>query len=434
MNSKTVDPQNLNKKAEISRRSLGISGRRQATDRVAKVKCQICGTVTIPGVNLGNQPIGDLVLSRSQLNRPETFYPLKLQHCPECGLTQLSYIVNPQIVYKNFPFVSGTTQTATKHLQTLPAQLVKLQNLNAASFAVDIGSNDGTLLKGYIPYGIKFLGIDPSGDPVRIANEQGIETLHAFFNEETAEYVRKKCGTADAISACGVFGHIADLESLMRGVKILLAKSGVFATDSQYWLDTLQRLHYDNMFHQHLRYYSMKPLIYLHQQYGMDVFDVERSEVYGGSIRVFTCNTGEYPISERVKKLVALEEKDNLYDEETNKSFSQKVEERRRKLFESVYRLVSEGKKVIGIGAPAKASTICNYCRLGPDLIEYVTEVNPFRIGKYLPGVRIPIVDEEFMFEDPQPADAGILFAWNYYDEIVPKLRKRGFMGEILLP
>lgn len=434
MSKEIISTSHNNEPSEISRRSLGISGRTKPGDRPARVKCQICSSITYPGVDLGNQPIGDLVLSGSQLNQPETFYPLRLQHCPECGLTQLSYIVNPKIVYKNFPFVSGTTQTATRHLQTLPAELVKIQNLHGKSFAVDIGSNDGTLLKGYIPFGVKFLGVDPSGDPVRIANEQGIETLHAFFNDETAEYVLTKYGAADAITACGVFGHIADLGSVMRGVKILLAKRGVFATDSQYWLDTMQRLHYDNMFHQHLRYYSMKPLIYLHRQYGMDVFDVTRSEVYGGSIRIFACNAGQYPISDRVKKLVELEEKAGLYDPATNESFTAKVDERRHKLFDDVYRLVSKGKKVIGIGAPAKASTICNYARLGSDLIDYVTEVNPLRIGKYLPGVRIPIVDEEFVFNDPRPADAGILFAWNYYDEIVPKLRKRGFEGEILLP
>jgi len=434
MNTKTVSTKNTNGAAQISRRSLGISGRKRQGERSVQVRCQICTAATYEGVDLGNQPIGDLVLSSSQLNQPETFYPLKLQHCPECGLTQLSYIVNPKIVYKNFPFVSGTTQTATRHLQTLPGQLVEMMDLDGKSFAVDVGSNDGTLLKGYIPFGVKFLGVDPSGDPVRIANEQGIETLHAFFNDETAEYVKANYGAADAITACGVFGHIADLGSVMRGVKKLLARRGVFATDSQYWLDTMQRLHYDNMFHQHLRYYSMKPLIYLHRQYDMDVFDVERSEVYGGSIRVFACNAGEYPISDRVKQLVALEEKENLYDRATNRDFSQKVEERRRRLFDSVYSLVSKGRKVIGIGAPAKASTICNYARLGSDLISYVTEVNPLRIGKFLPGVRIPIVEEEFMFQDPQPADAGILFAWNYYDEIVPKLRERGFKGEILLP
>ncbi len=410
------------------------SRRKSASLATFDIASTICGEITVAGVDLGNQPVGDLVLTRRQLNQPETFYPLKLQHCLNCGLTQLSYIVNPKVVYKNFPFVSGTTQTATRHLQSLPKQLVKMVGLNEKSFAVDIGSNDGTLLKGYITDGVKFLGVDPSGDPVRIANEQGIETLHTFFNVETADYISANYGKADALTACGVFGHIADLASVMNGAKKLLAKRGVFATDSQYWLDTMQRLHYDNMFHQHLRYYSMKPLIYLFKQYDIDVFDVERSEVYGGSIRVFSCHSGEYPISRRVTKLVALEEKEKLYDQATNEDFTRKVEMRKRKLFDEVYTLTSKGKKVIGIGAPAKASTICNYCRLGADLVDYITEVNPLRIGTYLPGVHIPIVNENFMFEDPQPADAAILFAWNYAGEIVPKLQKRGFKGKILQP
>jgi SAM-dependent methyltransferase len=281
--------------------------------------------------------------------------------------------------------------------------------LDGQSFVVDIGSNDGTLLKGYVPYGAKILGVDPSGDPVRIANEQGIETLHAFFNEETSDYVLEHYGQANAITACGVFAHIADLTGVMRGVKKLLAKKGVFATDSQY-------------------------CIHLFRLYDMEVFDVERSEVYGGSIRVYSCNAGDYPISNRVKELVALEEKGRLYEEATYEMFAQKIEERKQKLFEIIYTLASNRKRVIGIGAPAKATVVCNYCRLGPDLVAYVTEVNPLRIGKYLPGVHIPIVNEEFMFEDSQPADAAILFSWNYYDEIVPKLRKLGFQGEILSP
>ncbi len=248
----------MKQNTQTTKINQGLSGRATCGDKPANVKCQICGEITVPGVDLGNQPVGDLVLTRRQLNQPETFYPLKLQHCLNCGLTQLSYIVNPKVVYKNFPFVSGTTQTATHHLQSLPKQLVKMVGLDEKSFAVDIGSNDGTLLKGYIPDGVKFLGVDPSGDPVRIANEQGIETLHTFFNVETADYIAENYGEADALTACGVFGHIADLAGVMNGAKKLLAKRGVFATDSQYWLDTMQRLHYDNMFHQHLRYYSMK--------------------------------------------------------------------------------------------------------------------------------------------------------------------------------
>lgn len=417
----------------ISRKSAGLSVRKTST-RAKTVRCQICRAKTIPGLDLGHQPVSDLILSQADLNKPETFYPMQLHHCKKCGLTQLGFTVNPKVVYKNFPFLSGTTQTATRHLQNLAAQLVAMAGLTQESFAVDIGSNDGTLLKGYIPHGVKFLGVDPSGDPVRIANEQGIDTLHAFFNEETSAYILQKYGPAQAISAAGVFGHVADLNGLMRGVEKLLAPRGVFATDNQYWLDMVERLHYDNMFHQHLRYYSMKPLIHLYAKYGLDVFDVERSEVYGGSIRVFGCRTGEYPRTQRLLDLIELEEKAGLYQEATYRKFTTDVQERRRKLFDTVYQLKSAGKRIIGLGAPAKASTVCNYCRLGPELIDYVTEINPLRMGMFLPGVHIPIVDEENMFREEPQADAGILFAWNYYDEIVPRLRARGFRGEVICP
>ena len=249
----------------------------------------------MPGLDLGHQPVSDLILTRAQLNRPETFYPMQLHHCPECGLTQLGYIVSPKVVYKNFPFVSGTTRTATEHLQGLARLLVEVGSLGPDSFAVDIGSNDGTLLKGFVPYGVRFLGIDPSGDPVRIANEQGIPTLHDFFTEESARGIRDEHGAADAISAAGVFGHIADLASVMRGVDALLAPEGVFLTENQYWLDMVERLHYDNMFHQHLRYYSMRPLLRLYADYDLEIFDVRRSEVYGGSITRARRQAGEAP-------------------------------------------------------------------------------------------------------------------------------------------
>jgi len=412
----------------------GLSGRKPAARRARPVRCQICKSATEPGLDLGHQPVGDLVIPDAELNRPETFYPMQLHHCYTCGLTQLGFIVDPKVVYKNFPFVSGTTKTATKHLQSLPRDLVKRFKLGKDSFALDIGSNDGTLLEGYRPFGVRFLGVDPSGDPVRIARERGIDTLHAFFNVATAEHVSANYGRADAITACGVFAHIADLAGVMKGVKALLGDKGVFATDSQYWLDMVERGHYDNIFHQHLRYYSMRSLTYLFRQYDMDLFDVERSDVYGGQIRVFACHAGAYPVSARVKKLVAIEAAAKLYDPATNARFTRQIEARRAKLFDAVYQLKSKGKRIVGIGAPAKASTVCNYCRLGPDLVDYITEVNPLRIGMRLPGTHIPIVDEERMFTEKPRLDAGILFAWNYYDEIVPKLRNRGFRGRVLLP
>lgn len=412
----------------------GLAGRTRSGDAPRPVPCQICGMSTVPGLDLGHQPISDLIVSAAELNEPETLYPLRLHHCPDCGLTQLGYIVDPSIVYRNFPFVSGTTRTATRHLQSLPTTLVEMLGLGPQALAVDIGSNDGTLLEAYLPHGVRVLGVDPSGDPVRIANDRGIPTLHAFFDASTAAWIAERHGPAQAITACGVFAHVANLSGVMHGIEALLAQGGAFVSDNQYWLDMVERGHYDNIFHQHLRYYSMRPLFRLFAQYGLEVFDVERSEVYGGSIRVFACRPGDHPVSPRVGALVEEEAAARLYEPDTWREFATRVEARRRALSDRIVDLVHKGRTVIGIGAPAKASTVCNYCRLGPELVRYVTEINPLRIGFHLPGTHIPIVDEERMFTDDPGPDAGILFAWNYRDEIVPKLRGRGFEGEILQP
>ena len=418
----------------LSSTSKGLPARRATGERVPAVRCKICGGKTYAGLDLGAQPVGGLILTRADLRKPETFYPLQLFHCLDCGLTQLGYVVNPAVVYKCLPFVSGTTQAATKHLQTIPEELAQMGGLGPQSFAVDIGSNDGTLLKAYRPFGVRTLGVDPSAIPARIANEAGVMTLHAFFNEETAKLVVVEQGQADAISAAGVFAHIADLDSVMRGIQILMKPAGMFVSENHYWLDMVRTTHYDNIFHQHLRYFAIRPLARLFARFNLEIFDVLRSEVHGGSFRVFACFAEAHPIHARVAQVMMEEEAARLYDPITTTEWALSIDARRRNLRERVWALAQAGKKVIGIGAPATASTVCNFCRLGPELIDYITEINPPRVGRFLPGVHIPIVEEEQMFSDPRPPNAAILFAWADYDEAIPKLRKRGWKGEVICP
>ena len=418
----------------LSSTSKGLPARRATGERIPAVRCKICGGKTYAGLDLGAQPAGGLILTRADLRKPETFYPLQLFHCLDCGLTQLGYVVNPAVVYKFLPFVSGTTQAATKHLQTIPEELAQMGGLGPSSFAVDIGSNDGTLLKAYQPFGVRTLGVEPSAIPARIANEAGVMTLHAFFNEETAKLVVVEQGQADAISAAGVFAHIADLDSVMRGIQILMKPAGMFVSENQYWLDMVRTTHYDNIFHQHLRYFAIRPLARLFARFNLEIFDVLRSEVHGGSFRVFACFAGAHPIHARVAQVMMEEEAARLYDPITTTEWALSIDARRRNLRERVWALAQAGKKVIGIGARATASTVCNFCRLGPEMIDYITEINPPLVGRFLPGVHIPIVEEEQMFSDPRPPDAAILFAWADYDEAIPKLRKRGWKGEVICP
>lgn len=396
--------------------------------------CQICGSARLEkGLDLGHQPIADHLLTAAELDYPETFYPLQLFHCLDCGLCQLGYLTPPEAIYRNFTFVSGTTRTAREHLGGFAAEMTRRLGLNRASFAVDIGSSDGTLLKGYAPAGIRVLGVEAAAYPAGQAIAAGIPTWHAFFNYETAALIREEFGLADAITAAGVFGHIADLDSVMRGIGLLLHNDGIFAADSQYWLDIVAETHYDNIFHEHLRHYSLKPLGILFERYGFEIFDVDRSPVYGGSFRVYAARQGRRPMQPSVAALLDEESRAHLHEPETWAHFAASARAKRERLCEHVADLRRAGKEIVGIGAPAKASTVCNYCRLGRESIAYLTEVNPLRTGKFLPGVHLPIEPESRMFEDSRPL-AGLLFAWNYYNEIVPKLRARGFAGEVICP
>lgn len=397
-------------------------------------RCQVCGGARLEaGLDLGHQPIADHLLTAAELDHPETFYPLRLFHCRDCGLCQLGYVTPPEAIYRNFTFVSGTTRTAREHLGGFAAEMTRRLGLGGTSFAVDIGSSDGTLLKGYAPAGVRVLGVEAAAYPAEQAIAAGIPTWHAFFDHETAGLIRQESGAADAITAAGVFGHVADLDSVMRGIGLLLKEDGIFAADSQYWLDIVGQTHYDNIFHEHLRHYSMKPLAVLFARYGFEMIDVSRSPVYGGSFRVFAARKGRRPVEPAVAALAGEEERAGLHDPETWARFAAAARTKRDRLIARVADLRRAGQEIVGIGAPAKASTVCNYCRLGRESIAYLTEVNPLRTGKFLPGVHVPIEPEPLMFEDRRRL-AGLLFAWNYYDEIVPKLRARGFAGEVICP
>lgn len=397
-------------------------------------RCQICGCARlIAGLDLGHQPVADHLLTAAELDHPETFYPLQLFHCPDCGLCQLGYVTPPEVIYRNFTFVSGTTRTARAHLEGFAAEMTRRLALSESSFAVDIGSSDGTLLKGYAPARVKALGVEAAAYPAAQAEAAGLPTWHAFFNEATAGRICAEFGQADAITAAGVFGHVADLDSVMRGIQLLLKPGGLFAADSQYWLEIVAQTHYDNIFHEHLRHYSMKPLVRLLERYHLEIVDVERSAVYGGSFRIYASQAGRHLVAPSVPALLAEEERVRLHEPETWAAFAAAAQVKRDRLRAHVAALRQAGQTIVGIGAPAKASTVCNYCRLGRAEIDYLTEVNPARTGKFLPGVHVPIEPESRMFADSRPL-AGLLFAWNYYDEIVPKLRARGFAGDVICP
>lgn len=394
--------------------------------------CQICSSPHLKTVLiLGHQPPSDAFLRLQDLARPETTFPLDVLFCETCGLVQLDYIVSPSLLFSDYVYSSGTNNSLRVNFKDLVEKLVKRFQITSNDLVVDIGSNDGTLLENYLPYRIHVLGVDPSS-VTDLAMAKGIPTLKEFFNEETAKQAREKHGQAKIITATNVFAHVDQLDSFINGVDLLLEDDGIFVSESHYLLDLITKLQYDSIYHEHLRYYSLKPLMKLFERFNFEMIDAERISTHGGSIRVYAAKKGRHPISSSVEELIKIEIENGLYQKETYNEFANKVKENKLKLLKLLLDLKSEGKRIVGIGAPAKGNTLLNYCRLDPDLIDYLVEKSCLKIGTWAPGTHIPVVEEKRLFRD-QP-DYGLLLSWNLADELIPKLKGEGFQGKFIIP
>lgn len=304
-------------------------------------------------------------------------------------------------------------------------------DLTSKDLVIDIGSNDGSLLEEFVSSRIRVLGVDPSG-AAEITIEKGIPTVNDFFDESCAREILQNYGKARVITALNTFAHVAALESFMKGVKALLDERGLFVTESHYLLDLVQKLQYDFAYHEHLRHYSLRTLNYLFGMFDMEIFDVKRIPTHGGSIRVFSSKKGVYPISGNVKELLELEVASGLFSDDTYKQFAIRAEQQRLKLRQILSDVKKSGKRLVAMTYPCRGITLMQYCGIGSNFIEYISDNTPSKIGKYMPGTHLKIVDQKFLFED-QP-DYGLLLSWHLSEEIIPKFRAMGFKGKFIIP
>ena len=396
--------------------------------------CQVCGATDLKFViDLGHQAPCDTLLTIDQLNHEEKTYPLRVFWCEDCSLAQIDYVVPPEsLFYAEYPYRSGITPTLVNNLRGLSSVVVGKLGINPPGLVVDIGSNDGTLLSGFKEKGFQVLGVEPT-NIAQIANSAGIDTMQSFFNEKVSLEITKNHGNASVVTAANVFAHIARLGEMIRGVEHLLSDGGVFITESHYLLDIIDRLQYDSMYHEHLKFYSLKSIIRLFDYYNFTVVDVERIENYGGSIRVFAAKGKSRPVSDSVAALLDEEEKKKLYDYPTYKEFCSRTVKSKQQLQELCFQAFSQQQKFVGIACPGRASTLLNYCNIDKLLMPYIAEQSSsLKLGLHLPGKHIPIVDEAIIFEE-QP-DYAVMLTWHYWEPIVKKLREKGLKSKIVIP
>lgn len=395
-------------------------------------ECTLCGGSALhPILDLGHSPPSDRFLTEEELSEPEIHYPLKVVICDDCSLIQLDYTVPPEELFtETFVYQTGHNETLKRHFEHLVDELVAEFGLGEGDFVVDIGSNDGTLLSNY-PDDIEVLGVDPS-KAADVAIDRGIPTEKAFFTDELAEEIVADFGYADVVTCTNTFAHVDDLNSLMAGIKRLLGDGGIFVQESHYFLNLVEKMQYDEIYHEHLRYYTLESLSNLFEQYDMEVVAAERVEPHGGSLQTYAAERGTYEIDESVTRVRDREWEAGINSRTRLADFAESVHSNRRTLTDLLTDLRSEGNRIVGVGAAAKGMSLLNSCRVGPELLEYIAETNEFKIGKYTPGTHIPIVDEEEMFGDDP--DYALLLAWNLKDVLVPKIREKGFGGKFILP
>ncbi len=395
--------------------------------------CQICGNERLETMlSLGYMPPVNQMVKIGTVPQQQPWFPTTVLYCGECELVQLGLAVDPVIIFPpEYPYTSGMTKILRDNFAELHAESKAMLGLGSEDLVIDIGSNDGTLLSNFKGGGHRVLGIEPT-DVGHIANERGIPTVQHYFGLDVARKVRREHGAARVVTAANCFAHIEDVHAIVEGIVELLGPNGVFISESHYLIPLLDKLQYDTVYHEHLRYYSLHSLKALLQMHDLEVFHARPIPTHGGSIRVYAARRGTHAVRPSVQEMLSKEPTGDAMRRRLTQ-FRTDVMLSKLRLHAMLRDLKEKGARIAGISAPSRASTMVNYVGLDEAIIDYVCEIaGSLKIGKYMPGTLIPVVDEARLFED-QP-DAALIFSWHIAEELAPKLRAKGFRGQLITP
>ena len=397
-------------------------------------KCQICDDTALKSVLfLGYIPPVNTMPEIGSVAEEQPSFPLELLRCRECGHAQIGLEVDAEVLFPyTYPYLSGTTRILRENFADLYQECNRLLTLQRDDLIVDIGSNDGTLLSNFKEGGHSVLGVEPS-QAGELARERGIATVTAYFDARVVSQVKDEYGEARVVTATNVFAHIVDPHALVDNIVQLMRDDGVFVSESHYLLPLVETLQYDTIYHEHLRYYHLGALQTLFERHGLEIFSVKRIPTHGGSVRVYACGRGMYPIEPSVGENLAAEHEAGITDGSALETFAARVVDSKLALHALLAPIKKAGERIFGISAPSRASTLINYVGLDNGIIDSVMEVsNSHKLGKYIPGTRIPVFDEQMLL-DEQP-EYALLLSWHIADELMAILRKKGYRGKFILP
>ena len=349
-------------------------------------------------------------------------FPLDVFVCVDCSLVQLLEVVDPELLFRDYVYVSGTSDTMRAHFASFAASLGARFSFAPGDLVVEVASNDGTFLSNFTGQGLRLLGVEPALNIATIARGRGIDSVTEFFSEEVADRLREDHGPATCVLATNVFAHLDDVNGFVRGLDRLLGPDGIFVFENSYVRDMIDQLEFDSVYHEHLSYFSVTALSALFARHGMKIFDVQRQPVHGGSLRVFVARDGaSHSVTEAPARLRNEEQEVGLRDGATYEAFARRVYELRSSLVGLLRQLRADGKRIAAYGSSAKGNTLLNFMEIGPDLVSYLVDKNTLKQGMFSPGMRLPVFPVERLLED-RP-DFTLMLAWNYSDEIVRQQR-----------
>ena len=388
------------------------------------MKCRFCSTeLKHEFIDLAMSPPSNSYLSKEDLNKKETYFPLKLWICENCFLVQIDeYKAATEIFNDEYAYFSSYSSTLLKHSKNYVDMIIPRLSLDEKSKVVEIASNDGYLLQYFKEKNIPCLGVDPTADTAQVAAGKGIETLVQYFTADLAEKIVKEKGKADLIIGNNVFPHVPGINDFVAGLKNLLNKRGTITLEFTHLLKLIEDNRFDTVYHEHFWYFSLFALQFVFEKHDLKIYDVDELSTQGGSLRIYVCHKEDNSktISDNLKRVIQEELEKGMNNMDYYDSFQSRIFNSKLSILSKLIEQVKNGSKIAAYGAAAKGNTLLNYCGIKNDFIDYVVDISPYKQGKFLPGSHIPIVNEDYL--KANKPDYVIILPWNLKDEIVQQL------------